>query len=294
MDWLPLIKVTLAFVVLLHASWSDWRTREASDLHWIVLGVAGLAFLAVQLYLDGAEPLYYLILLPIAIFFLDIFWERRGMFEDGINALPLALYLVGLAVLGALVLLRYQDLYLWELMLTPALFLLFVLFYQFDVIKGGADAKALIALAILLPLYPVIDGLPLIAPPTELSQFILPFPLLVLFNAALATLVMPIAFLAYNLARGDVRFPAMLFGYRVGVEEAEGRFVWPMERVVEGERVMTYFPRSTEDTAAQLEELRAAGAGRIWVTPKVPFLIPITASLLFSAVVGNLFFLLIR
>jgi len=293
MDWLPAVKLALAFVVLLLASWSDWRAREASDLHWIVLGVAGMGFLAAQIILDGADLLYLAILVPIAIFFLDIFWDRPGMFEGGVHALPLALYLAGFAVLAVLVALRYDKLYLWELMLVPILFLLFILLYQFDVIKGGADAKALIALAILFPLYPVIDGLPLIALPSELSQFVLPFPMLVLFNAALATLVMPVAFILYNLVKGDVGLP-MLFGYRVAVDDAQGRFVWPMERMVGGERRVTYFPKSSEDTAAQLEELRSAGAGEIWVTPKLPFLIPITASLVFSAVVGNLFFLLMR
>ncbi len=294
MEWTPLIKVALSFAVLALASRADWKTREASDMYWIALGAAGMVFLAAQISLDDADPMYYLILFPIAVFFLDIFWDRKGVFEDGVQVLPLILYVAAFATLGWLVLENYSDLYLWELMLVPIMIFAFILLYQFDIIKGGADAKALIALAIVFPLYPVMDGLPLIALPTELSHFIMPFPILILFNAALMTLAVPIALLLLNLARGDLRFPTMLFGYRMPLDEAERKFVWTMEHIEDGERRMNYFPRSSDDNETQLEGLRAAGADWIWVTPKVPFLVPITISILFSTIVGNLLFLLFR
>ena len=292
MEWTPLIKVALSFAVLALASRADWKTREASDMYWIALGAAGMVFLAAQISLDDADPMYYLILFPIAVFFLDIFWDRKGVFEDGVQVLPLILYVAAFATLGWLVLENYSDLYLWELMLVPIMIFAFILLYQFDLIKGGADAKALIALAIMFPLYPQGDVFPLIALPTEMSEFIMPFPLLILFNAALLTLAVPLAMLALNLARGDVSFPAMLFGYRMSLDEAEKKFVWPMERIVDGERKMNYFPRSSDAAADELEELREAGADAVWVTPKVPFLVPITISVLISAFIGNPFFLL--
>jgi preflagellin peptidase FlaK len=294
MDWITASKIVLAFGLLLLASRADWRTREASDAYWVALGVAGMAFLAAQIHLDAADPTYYLILFPIAVLFLDIFWDRRGVLEDGVNLVPLLLYVAAFATLAWLVLEHHADLYLWELMLVPIMFLLFILFYQFDLIKGGADAKALIALSIMFPMYPTGDGFPLIALPTEMSDFLLPFPLLILFNAALLTLAVPLAMLALNLARRDVRFPAMLFGYRMSIDDAKNKFVWPMERIVDGERRMNYFPRSSDDAANGLMELEEAGVDSTWVTPKVPFLVPITISLLVSTFIGNPFFLLFQ
>lgn len=294
MDWVTASKIVLAFGLLLLASRADWKTREASDAYWVVLGVAGMIFLAVQIHLDAADPSYYLILFPIAVFFLDIFWDRKGVLEDGVNLVPLLLYVAAFATLAWLVLEHHGDLYLWGLMLVPIMFFLFILFYQFDLIKGGADAKALIALAIMFPLYPQGDGFPLIALPTDMSDFFLPFPLLILFNAALLTLAVPLAMLALNLARRDVSFPAMLFGYRMSLDEAEKKFVWPMERMVDGERKMNYFPRSSDAASDELEELREAGADTVWVTPKVPFLVPITISVLISTFIGNPFFLLFQ
>lgn len=294
MDWITASKVVLAFGILFLASRADWKTREASDTYWIILGAAGMAFLVAQIHMDAADPTYYLILFPIAVFFLDIFWDRKGVLEDGVNLAPLLLYVAAFATLAWLVIEHYGDMYLWGLMLVPIMFFLFILFYQFDLIKGGADAKALIALAIMFPLYPRGGGFPLIALPTEMSEFILPFPLLILFNAALLTLAVPLAMLALNLAKRDLSFPAMLFGYRMAIDEAEKKFVWPMERIVDGERKMNYFPRSSDDAVDELNKLKVAGADAVWVTPKVPFLVPITISVLISAFIGNPFFLLFQ
>lgn len=291
MDWVPLLKVVIALAALTLAARADWKTREASDAYWIIIGGAGMAFLAAQIIMDGADPIYLAILVPIAIFFADIFWERRGMFEDGVNVAPLALYAAGFAILGWMTYRCHSDLYFWQLMIVPIMFLVLILLYQFDVIKGGADAKALIALAIMFPTYPQIGPLPLIAIPFETAQFVLPFPLLVLFNAAVLTLSVPVALLALNIARRQFRFPAMAFGYVMPVAEARTRYVWPMERVENGERKFSVFPGPSEDTAADLDRLAELGAQEVWVTPKVPFLIPITASLAFSVVVGNIIFL---
>jgi len=289
MDWMPLLKVTIALAALALAARADWRTREASDAYWMVIGGAGMVFLAAQIIMDGANLLYLAILVPIAIFFADIFWERRGMFEDGVNVAPLALYAVGFAILGWMIYQFSSELYFWELMVVPIMFLIFILL--FDVIKGGADAKALIALSIMFPTYPQFASIPLIPVPFETAQFVLPFPLLILFNAALLTLAVPVAMLVLNASRRQFRFPAMLFGYVMTIDEARKSYVWPMERLEDGERRLRLFPGPSEDTNADLDRLAESGASEIWVTPKVPFLIPITASLMFSVVVGNLLFL---
>lgn len=294
MDWTPVLMVAIAFAVLFLAARADWKTREASDLYWIVIGAAGMVFLTFQILNDGVDLLYLLVLVPIGLFFLDIFWERKGMFEGGINAVPLAMYLLGFAILGAMVLQFNSDLYFWKLMIVPIMFLIFILLYQFDIIKGGADAKALIALAILFPLYPLIDTLPLIHLPYDAAQFVLPFPLLILFNAAVLTIAVPVFLFFYNMAKRDIRFPAMLFGYKLPLAEAKTKFVWPMERIENGVVKFSVFPKGSDFTEAEFDHLAAVGLQVIWVTPKIPFLIPIAASLLFSVIIGNVLFLLIR
>ena len=295
MDWLPLIRLVIALAVACSASISDWRKREVSDVHWAVMGVAGLALLAVQILQDNVDLTYLLFLLPMAWFFFDMLVERRGMFEDGINPLPIALYLGSFAALAFLLSQFWNDGYIWQLMVIPILFVLIYFMYQFNIVKGGADAKALMAIALLVPRYPIIDPFPLIHVTVDVTQYIMPFAILVLFNAALLTLVVPVVMLAYNLYKRDIKVPAMFFGYTMETKDARTKFVWPMEYVKDGVLKISAFVKSDEETTeAQIDQLEAAGKTRIWVTPKIPFLIPITASLLFSTIVGNIIFFLVQ
>ncbi len=84
---------------------------------------------------------------------------------------------------------------------------------------GGADAKALIALALLLPTYPVYflpsTALPLVEAPLGVFSFT------VLTNTVVVAVVYPLALGARNLLSGDVA-PIMLFGRQVDVTDLPG------------------------------------------------------------------------
>ena len=49
----------------------------------------------------------------------------------------------------------------------------------------------------------------------------------------------------------------MVLGYRIGMSEARKRFVWPMERVEEGELKFVYFPKEDDENDKILAELAA-------------------------------------
>ncbi|MDD1767922.1 MAG: hypothetical protein LUQ27_05095 [Methanomassiliicoccales archaeon] len=294
MDVIPVVKVGIALLVLLFAARSDWKTRMASDVYWVGLGGLGMLFLAVGILLDGVSILYLLFLIPLGVIFFDTFWERKGMFEDGINPVPVGLYIGSFVILAALILLFWESSYLWQLMTILFMFVFIILLYQFNIIKGGADAKALLALSILFPSYPIIDSLPLISIPVHVPQYAFPFSLLILFNAALLTIIVPIGMFFYNLAKGSRKLPVMFFGYKLTVSEARKKFVWPLEYLVEDRRKVTIIPKTMDSYEGVYDELEKSGADTIWVTPKIPFLIPITISILFSSIVGNLILLFVH
>ncbi len=294
MDWMPILKIMIAFLLLALASWSDWRTRMTSDGFWVVIGTFGIVYLALQIYQAGVSPLYYLFLFPLGVFFYDLFWDRPGLLEKEGEEVALALFISAFVVLGALAVIFWNDIYFWQLLSIPIVFLVIILLYYFDLVKGGADAKALISLALLFPMYPTFGQFPLIAIPTEALQYFFPFAILVLFYAALFLMIFPVSFGFMNAVRGDTKFPIMFFGYRMDITEARDKFVWSMERVDEGERETVLFPKDEYDHQETLDQLQAVGAERIWITPKIPFLIPMTISLLFSALVGNIFFYLLH
>ena len=170
--------------------------------------------------------------------------------------------------------------------------LAFVLMYMFDLIRGGADAKALIALAVMFPFYPHIGSLPIIQAVDWFGEIVFPFAFAVLVNAAIVVVFVPVVFLFMNLMARDMTFPQAVLGYRVAVGEARGRFVWLMERIEEGKHVIYTKPKQEEDLDAELDLLAKAGIEKVWVTPKIPFIIPIFVSLILTAVFGNILLLL--
>ena len=143
---------------------------------------------------------------------------------------------------------------------------------------GGADAKALLAIAVLTPLTPHMNlglDLPLWTAPLEL-----PFPLIVFINTLLLFVTIPLAFLVLNIVRREVELPAALLGFKMPAQNIGTSFVWPMEKVIEGKRVKTVLPQKEIDPAV-------FGDAVIWVTPKVPFLIPLTAGYAVSFIFGD-------
>lgn len=292
MDWLSVTRVAIALALLTMAAISDWETRTASDKFWAAMGAAGLALLGVQIIMDDLDPLYLLILLPIGWVFFDMLWDRKGILEDGVFWLPLMLYIASAACLIVLVALFYESEDLWALLSILVMFVVYYLMYIFDIIKGGADAKALIALTLLIPVYPTVGEFPLVPVPEGVAQFVMPFSLLVLFYGALITLAIPVYYVFYNLSKGDRKFPAMFFGRRMDIEEAKKKHVWPMERV-EGQEVSVSSIPQSNPVEEQFAALEAKGMKTIWVTPKIPMLIPLTFGLVIAVVVGNIVFALV-
>lgn len=286
MEELTWARIFLAVAVMVAASISDWRSRTASDAHWYIMGLGGSLLFGMQLVEESAPWIFLACLALISLVFVDLLRDRRGMFEDGVNFAPLLLYVLTIVAYGYLSLEHFGEGRYWTMLTIPLLILFFFLMYQFDVIKGGADAKALIALSLVFPVYPELAGLPALELNDPAALTILPFPVLVLFNGAILTLLVPVGMLLVNLVRRDLRFPLMLFGTRMTIGEAKKKHVWPMERVADGRVRTVLFPRSDEE--ADWDALREAGVDRPWVTPKVPFLIPLTLAVPFSLLLGNL------
>lgn len=142
---------------------------------------------------------------------------------------------------------------------------------------GGADAKALMVLAFLAPwpspspasVQPAIDALA---------------------NGSFLMLGVPVASALVNLAQAQVAFPAMLLGRTMPIERARAAHVWPMQVVrADGSLGWRFWQRAgLESLDAEYDALAAAGLDRVWVTAKVPFLVPLAIGLAVSWTWGNL------
>lgn len=146
---------------------------------------------------------------------------------------------------------------------------------------GGADAKALIVISILLPVY---------MPPSGIHSLT---AIIVLTNGTLISLVVPGSFSVYNLLRilsGDKifegfahettlrKFFASFMGFRVR-DASKRRFLWAMEKKVNDKRRFEF---------SLLKDEPPMVTGEAWVTPGIPLIIFLSAGFLAVFLVGDI------
>ncbi|HKW43692.1 MAG TPA: A24 family peptidase C-terminal domain-containing protein [Thermoplasmata archaeon] len=293
MDVFAATRLAIGTGCLLVAAASDLRTRRVRDPLWIGLGTIGLVLLAVELILRQAPWPLWSIAGSGALLFYGIFFGNPLFDEDRFHARParIAVFLAATVLFLSPLVYEPNAPGLAELASMPVMIAVYQVFYRLRVLHGGADAKALIALSLLVPTYP--DALPFplfavspIVQPT--LRVLFPFSLVVWVDAAVVSLAVPIALLIYNAVRGDFALPQALLGYRAPLDPLPKR-VWLMERITEhGEHVLILFPKRGTDTSADVARLRSAGIERAWVQPQTPFMVPLLLGFLLAFVAGNL------
>ena len=225
--YLDFTRLFLGIVILFYASYTDIKTRRASNMLWVILGISGLILLVIQYFTIGFENQYYILFVPI---------------------------MIGL------------------------IYLLF----QMGLIFGGADAKALMAIAILVPIQPAIAQFPL-------WKTLMPFSFVIFFNSLLLFLAIPLGLFIFNIFKKDIKFPHSFLGYKMDIKKVRKKFVWPLEKIVNGKLKFIPMPKNF-DVNDEYDELEKHGIKNIWVTPKVPFMIPLLAGYIVSFIIGDILF----
>jgi preflagellin peptidase FlaK len=183
---------------------------------------------------------------------------------------------------------------------------------------GGADAKALMCLALMLPFYPTTLPTPIANEPSPISLKF--FPLSIFNNSVLLAALTAIAMLLYNivwrLRTGNKLFGGtyknesagrklivILTGYKASVEKMKQKWhVYPLEDIEENttkpsERNLLAVPKDEGRDAIvkRLDDAVKAGkiSDHVWATPGLPFLIFMTAGLLLALFVGDLIWIFI-
>jgi len=230
---LDIIRLVVGITILSYASYTDIKTRLASNMLWVIMGLIGGILLIIQYFTIGfGDKIMYLIFVPIMICLMYVLFQLRLIF-------------------------------------------------------GGADAKALMALSILVPLSPIIDSIPL------WKNSIMPAPWIIFSNSVLLFLLIPLSLLIFNSIKRNLEFPYCLLGYKMSIERAREKFVWPLEKLVDGKRKFMYMPKDF-DVEKELEEFEKIGIKEIWVTPKIPFMIPLLIGFIVTFVFGDILFYIIE
>ena len=146
---------------------------------------------------------------------------------------------------------------------------------------GGADAKALIVIALTFPFYPEFSPF-LIAKGTVLA-------LSTLTNSLIFTpFIILFLFVRNVLNEGFKAFKehplGFLIGYKVKISDIRHHKL--LQIVRDGEIVNLYTGIDVEGWI--IDELKKAGLEKVWVTPKLPFLVFITIGFLIAVTFGDL------
>lgn len=183
-------------------------------------------------------------------------------------------------------------------------FLMAYLLFRIRVL-GGADAKALIVIGTLFPTYPVLEfygfDFPLLGVPQAGV-----FTFTVLENAFLLTAIVPLGLLCYNLLHFTpdmLKKPLfMFFAYRIEIKSLrklleKGKHIRLAERfeLNNGKLNSLFAGRGiiiNHNILSRLEAHKEKGLldSVVWVTPGLPFMVPLTVSFVLAIILGDLIY----
>jgi preflagellin peptidase FlaK len=174
--------------------------------------------------------------------------------------------------------------YLMHLFISAGLiFVLVYVLFQMGTF-GGADAKSLIVISIILPTYPEFSAFgyhfPLNEPLIDLFSFG------ILGNAVLLTVIVPLGLAAYNIFRMGLHIdnPLYIFiGYKSSISDLADKHIKLIQSYEKDNGQIKFrFKRGGMDindsVISDLKALLEKGLikDEVWVTPGLPFMIPIT------------------
>jgi preflagellin peptidase FlaK len=225
---LDTIRLLTGVTILLYASYTDVKTRRASNFLWLIMGSIGGIVLLIQYLTNDFQNYIYLIFIPLMIGFVYLLFQLRLIF-------------------------------------------------------GGADAKALMAIAILVPFEPTISQFPI------WKGTLMPYSWSIFANSIIIFLFIPILLLLYNISKRNLKIPYAFLGYKMELKDAKKKFVWPLETYKNGKRKFIYMPKDF-DASKEYKEFEKQGIDNIWVTPKIPFMIPLLIGFIIAFIFGDILY----
>ena len=174
---------------------------------------------------------------------------------------------------------------------------------------GGADAKSLICISLLIPTHPCFHffshHFP-ISSSLNTGLVLFPFAISTLFNATILTLTVSFALFFYNLLNlrldelsENVRYA--FIGYKLHVDKLTDlkhtRLIHSYDEK-EGKLEKKFIFGGVEIDRGIIEKLKNYAAEgeldkEVWVTPDLPFILFITAGFLISVLYGNFLFVFV-
>lgn len=270
------VPVLVVLLVLISASLFDLRKREVPDIHWWIIGIVGVVSMIA---FNELGPMQWLMVAGTVLILLDM------LVDVDFNATITVIKYAAITALFAVpVILSHDDPLTQQFAVIPVCYAIFYLLYLTGVLKGGADAKCLIAMGIAFQRYPaIVDTL---IPVPEKVELIIAYPIALLFHAALFSLATIVYVTAVKIRNSEPLGIKSVSVYRMPLAKAKNSHVWLKEDIVDGR--ITDVPEADGEAYGRLEKY---GVKTVKVSVIIPFIVPITAAYVFMLTVGNILFI---
>lgn len=154
---------------------------------------------------------------------------------------------------------------------------------------GGADAKALMCLAVIFPIYPELGEFPIVNTGFGVFAFS------VLANSVIFAPLMMLGLMFRNLIlegmSGFLKTPLYyITGYRIPVEKIRFHNLFEF---VDEKGSLKRVRKAVEPSEEMITRLKKSKIKKVWVTPALPFIIFITFGYLIAILLGDLLFFVI-
>ena len=255
--------VLVCIFTMMSASIFDVIWREIPDVHWWIIGTSGI----MSFVISGIDIPSILMAIGSLLFLIEMLTDL----DLGTRALVLYYAAASSFFIAAI---SIGDGSMTACVSIPLCICTFRILYVTGILKGGADAKSLMALSIALPVRPtclsVIQGI------DSIGMF--PMSLLLLASVMTVASALPIAVRNIIVERNvTLRDLTMV---RKDIDDVVPTHMWIRQDVIDGE---IRYVRDADVSA--LERLKEHGADSVWVSPIIPFMVPITIALVFELVI---------
>ncbi|MCK4433816.1 MAG: prepilin peptidase [Methanomicrobia archaeon] len=283
-----MIRVIPVLILLFYACIEDVKKREIEDWVWIAMIAIGLLFGVYDYsqnitYRPLAEniTLIKIIALFIIVYMAILVIERRS-FHENIKETP---YII--AFLGISIVMFFAPNPFNVIFQNMSITFVFIFFITFFGLMGGGDGKALIALSSLF--FGIEKTLPI-------------FSISVFDNSLILVVFLPLVIFFYNAIKRSkfeniedqklAKIRAYFTGYPINIKNLNEK-VFPLVFYEDEKLKLRSALGTIEYDIERYKKEVLPHTKRIWVTPGLPFLIPITLGFITAYFYGDLLFKLL-
>ena len=299
------------------AAWMDHKERRVPNSHWIVWSKPAIFLWALSLMIQDADVYTFLTALGV-VAYASIAVIGRPTIPDilkgsKVDILVSLWYMIGIAgVVGGYA--THSDTSLadvingeadkqaalwWKTLATLIPIVAIDIAWRVRLIHGGADCKAIMWIALMIPDWSAIP----IPMGSETSEALVALPpaLALLMWGGAVFLILPFVILVRNIASGNMSSIADLrLAWHATVmkrDEVLDAHVWLLTTVIEmpdGSKKAHHRTRapsrtpSREELSEQLENLKQLGVDEVWITHKHPLLVFLLPAVLPLFIFGDL------